>query len=46
MIGASPTGTLVCFSGGAFMDGVSGEIVGQLGGDISNRGELAIATLP
>lgn len=37
--------TFVSFSGGGSLDGYSGSIVGQLGGDVPNRGELAYATL-
>lgn len=45
-------GALVSFSGEIYIEGqayyggVSGRIVGQPGGDIPNRGVLAIATLP
>ncbi len=46
LIGAPPTGTLVGYSGGGSLDGLGGEIVGQMGGYIPNRGALAIATLP
>lgn len=46
MLGAPPTGTLVSFSGGSTLDGLGGELVGHLGGDVPNRGALAFATLP
>lgn len=46
VLDTSPTGTLVSVSGGGSLDGVGGSIVGHLGGDIPNRGELAFATLP
>lgn len=45
-IGAPAPGTLVSYSGGSSMDGYGGSLVGHLGGDIPNRGALAIATLP
>ncbi len=45
-LATQPNGTLVSYSGGGSTDGVSGEIVGHLGGDVPNRGVFAIATLP
>lgn len=46
MLGAPASGTLVSYSGGGSMDGLGGSLVGHLGGDIPNRGALAIAILP
>lgn len=40
VIGSAPAGTLVSYNG------PGGELIGHLGGDISNRGALDIATLP
>jgi len=45
-INAASGGTLVSFEGGTSLDGMSGSIVGHLGGDIPNRGVLSFAQLP
>lgn len=46
IISSGAAGTLVGYSGGSSLDGYGGSLVGHLGGDVPNRGALAIARLP
>ncbi|HEX8997805.1 MAG TPA: hypothetical protein VF812_17380 [Ktedonobacterales bacterium] len=45
-VDSAPAGTVVSYAGSGNVDGLGGSIVGQLGGDIPNRGVISFATLP